>query len=253
MGDEVGGARDQDEREHRARRGQAEPPLLALPIGLGHNPGNAHEDRHAGELPELVHRVERGVEHFGDHQCPAGQAEREDESHHEQLEAIGGSRGVGRDGRVQDPELLSLLPLLHALGELRLLVPLPERLVELLGRVVVPGELLELLLALGRALESGLISRDGGPKTLLLGFENLGFRLGGAERFPQAHHVGVRQARGHARSRARRVGRLTLRGRHFRFETDHGGVFLREASSRARQLLAEPVEAHRPWFGGGSG
>src|SRR5215813_14843098 len=75
----------------------------------------------------------------------SGKTEREDETHAEKLQSVGGRREAGRNGRVQDPELLAFLALFHAFGELRGLEPFAERGVELPGCIVISGDLEELL------------------------------------------------------------------------------------------------------------
>ena len=46
VGDDVGGARDEDQAQHGRRRGQPEPQSPPPQVGLGDDPGDAHEDRH---------------------------------------------------------------------------------------------------------------------------------------------------------------------------------------------------------------
>src|SRR5262249_32660140 len=115
----------------------------------------------------------------------------EDEAHDEEPQAVRGSRDARRNGRVQDPELLALLSLLHALGELGGLEALSERGVELLCRLVVPGNLEVFLLTPGRVLETHLIGGNGGPQALLLGLEYLEIGLGSLEHLAQAEDVGA--------------------------------------------------------------
>ena len=135
--------------------------------------------------------MERGVERLGQDQGPHTEAKRQDEAHDEEPRAIGCGRDLGGDGRVENPKALALLPLLHALGKLRLFVTLPERVVELLRRLVVAGELQELLFAPGRVLEPGLIRGDRRAEALLLGLQDLDLGLGGAKRLPQPQGVGA--------------------------------------------------------------
>src|SRR4029453_3151574 len=97
--------------------------------------------RRRREGAELVEGVERGVEVLGEEQQDEGHAEGAGERHPEQPQTLGSRRLGGGHGGLEDPELLALLALLHALSELGLLVPAGPGFVELLPGGVCPRKL----------------------------------------------------------------------------------------------------------------
>ncbi len=126
---------------------------------------------------------------------PAPSTQGQRQTRHEEPRAPGRGRGRGGQGRVEDAELLALLPLLHALGQERIVVLPGEGLVELLGALVVPGGVQVLLLPLRRVVEARLVRGDPLPQPLLvlLGQLELGVDL--AERVLQPRHLGGGWAR----------------------------------------------------------
>src|SRR5439155_6901733 len=74
---EVRGAHEDRHSQHGCTGGKPEPPPAPSGIRLRHDTGDAREDRDAAESPELVHRVEGGVELLGQHHGPGGEPKRE--------------------------------------------------------------------------------------------------------------------------------------------------------------------------------
>ena len=64
-------------RAPAAPRAAGQPEAQSPPpqVGLGDDPRNAHEDRHRREGAQLRRRVERGVEHLGQHRDARGEAQ----------------------------------------------------------------------------------------------------------------------------------------------------------------------------------
>ena len=139
--DQVSAADDQDETHEGRASGEARTMTLAKAIGFDHDARNADQDRHGAERAELVDGVEGRVHVLGQHRSANRQPDRADESDEEQFDALGGIRLRVRDRRVEHPELLALLALLEALGQLSFFVTLQQRLIQRAGAVVVAGQL----------------------------------------------------------------------------------------------------------------
>src|SRR5439155_18366963 len=124
--DEVRGAHEDRHTQHGCTGGKPEPPPAPSGIRFRHDAGDAREDRGRTEPPELVHGVEGGVELLGQHHCAGGEPKREHQA--DQHETASSSHGLsGGDGGIEEPELLALLALLHALRDLGLVIALQQR------------------------------------------------------------------------------------------------------------------------------
>ena len=197
--------------------------------------------------------MERCVDFFRDHHHREREAEGTHQRDHEQFCAVGGRRHGVRKGRVEHPELLALLPLLHILRELRFFVALQQCLVELSRAVVIPRQLPELLLAPRHVLDAGLIGGDPVAKPLLLALVHLDVRVDVAERLFQPEHI---RGEGSLRSRRRfvlgspllRLGgfELALEDLNFGRRPDDVGVLLAELEPKPHQLL---LQADQTRFG----
>src|SRR6185312_10813580 len=121
--------------------------------------------------------------------------ERKRQARDQQAGPAGRRRRSRGERRVEDPELLALLPLLHALGEERVVVLPRQGLVQLLGALVVPGGVEVLLLPLGSVVEARLVVADAllQPRLVLLGEPELGLHR--AQGVLQARHLGGGRAR----------------------------------------------------------
>src|SRR5262249_13291163 len=155
-------------------------------------------------------------------------------------------------GRIENPKLLALLALLHALGDLGLPMTLQDRLVKLAGALVVPRELLELLLSPRNVLDARLIGGNFVPKTLFLPFEDPGLRLEPGLRFSQAERVRRHRGRRLASCRFALLlgpgGHFLLEGGDFFLEDDNVRVLLAEPGSELPELLLQPGQSQLGLF-----
>src|SRR5437870_3960093 len=121
--------------------------------------------------------MERRVDVLREQDGTGRQTERPYHYQQKELDPVGRSGLQVGNGRIEHTELLPLLTLLHALGELGFFVALQQRCVELASALVVPRQLFELLFAARHALDSSLIESDALSQPALLGLENLEFCL----------------------------------------------------------------------------
>src|SRR5437899_2143056 len=122
--DQVSAADDQDETHEGRASGEARTMTAAKAIGFDHDARDADQDRHGAERAELVDGVEGRVHVFRQHHTANRQTYRADESNDEQSDALWGIRFRARNRGVEHLELLALLALLEALGQLSLFVAL---------------------------------------------------------------------------------------------------------------------------------
>src|SRR5207253_6204666 len=146
----------------RAGRGWEPRPARARVGGAGDR-GNRRQHGNRREGAEVVHRVEGGVEVFGQHDRRRRRAEGEQRGEEGEPDPIRRRRLARGNGRVQETELRPASAPFHVLGDLGVLIPLHQRVVELLGGTVVPRHLLELLLPLGGGLDATLGGGDRAP------------------------------------------------------------------------------------------
>ena len=193
--------------------------------------------------------MEGGVKRLGQDQGSRREAGGERQRHEDQSHALGGCGLPARNRRIQDPKLLPLLALLHALGDLGFFVPLRQGLIQLAGTFIVAGEFFELLLPARHVFDPRLVGRDGLPEALFLSLENLalGFRLSEAFLQPQHRRGGRRGLWGRrlcfsAGIRGLGLHGLALEGGDLCTQPDHVRVLLAELGAKGRQLPPQPGE-----------
>ena len=194
MGNVIGSQHDENQPERD--RGRRQPALPRQP-GAGRvsdEAGDARQDRRFCERAQVVESVKRSVELLGEHRCTPRRREGHQHADEDEPDPIRRQRLLRRNGRIQDPELLALSTLLHALRELGVLVPLQQRGVALLRRLEILRHLLELLLALRGVLDPSLVRVDGTPEALFLGLEGCDLRVDLADS-PFRRESGIVRAR----------------------------------------------------------
>src|SRR4029078_11652620 len=130
--------------------------------------GNAEERGDRDKRAQVVDVVERRIELLDQQDRPTREPAREAEPEREEARAARRGRLAGRNGRVENPELLDLLSLLEARGELCFLVSFQQGLVTFLGRRGIARQGCELFLPPGNVFDALLITGDGLPKGCLL-------------------------------------------------------------------------------------
>src|SRR5262245_17621880 len=254
LGGDIGEADDHEDADERRGGGEPHAPPCAAEIRWGHDSWNADQYRHVAERSKLVDIVERGVEILGQHGGCYGQADRARQGQDEKSETVERRRLGVRHRRIEDPELLPFLALLHALGELGFLVALQQRAIELPSAVVVAGKLSELLLSPRNILDSCLVARDALPNAALLGLEDLELRLHLTEGLFQPERIwGDRCRRGWRgrpyRRRVRRAGfscgEVALERCDFRSQRNDVWVSFAELRPKPGEVLFLLCQAHR--------
>ncbi len=113
VGNEIGGRNHerQAEPDHRPREGKSSQPSADV-LGL-HDPGDARQDRHFAERPQLLRGAKRRVEPLSQHGRRRRRPRREQQPHQDQPRAVRQCWQLRRNGGIQDAELSP--PLLRAL------------------------------------------------------------------------------------------------------------------------------------------
>ena len=177
MGDEERHADEDHEPDHGAGSGHAKPADTTARVIRSHDQRNAQQHGDRRQRAQVVDGVERRVDLLGDHDRTDGQAETADERHERQAQTVRHRRLAGRNSGVDQPELLALLPLLHALRQLRIVVALHQRGVVFTGRIVVARELAHCFFALGRVLDTSDVAGERVAEALFLVFEDIQIAL----------------------------------------------------------------------------
>ena len=191
--------------------------------------------------------MEGGIQLLSQDDGAGGEPERQHHAHQDETHASSHRLSSG-DGRIEDPKLLALLALLHALGDLGLPIALQQRLVELSGALVIPRKLLELLLSPRDVVDPCLVGGDRRAKMLFLSLEDPGLRVDLAQRLLQPAGVWRRRLGLRRFALGFSLVQLLLEGGDLCPEHDDIRILFAELGPEFPHLLLEPDQSRLGFF-----